>query len=422
MRWAPRGMKFGCLTIAALVFWGCGEEAKAPPSEASDSGGGTGLVCEGACLSTGGASSIASGGSVNVGSGGMGLTGGSGGSNSDAYDCDRRSTGVDASSPSLAPSAMPPGGLKVKDTPLFVSVGFDDNSTSEGMSWAQQLFSSVGSHASFYHTGDYLDDAGASWKAAFDAGMEAGYHTQGHHHGGDFTSQQWGAEIEANHNALIASGILGTALSGFRSPYLEYNDALLGELRTRGIDYDCSIEEGFQPEQDGTNFNYPYTLDHGSPGHEASRQLGVPTRQFNLGAHPGLFELPVYALLVPPDEKAELYGIAPGLRTRVSEAGVEDFAKFGYKITGFDWNLWFAARVSADEFSAILKYNLDLRRAGNRAPLLFGAHTEHYADNAEHRRALAEFVNYAASLPEVRVVTHREVLEFMREPKALSCY
>lgn len=424
MRWALSGTTLGSLFFAAMMAWACGETGDQTPPVLSSSGGTGEGTCDGACVSSGGTVASAGGGGVAVGSGGMTMAGGTGASGGgDAYDCEQRASGGTASVTfTIAPSASPPGGLKVEDTPLFVSVGFDDNSTSEGMKWAQELFSSLGARASFYHTGDYADDAGASWKSAFDAGMEAGYHTQGHHHGGEFSAQEWGAEIDANHAALVGTGIPGVELIGFRAPFLEYNDALLAELRSRGIAYDCSIEEGFESDQDGTNLNYPYTLHGGSPGHEVSRQLGVPTRQFTVGSHSGLFELPVYALVVPPDEEAQAYDFAPGLRTRISDAGVSDFAKFGYKITGFDWNLWFAAQVSGKEFLAILKYNLDLRRAGNRAPLLFGAHTEHYATNAEHREALADFVKYAVSLPEVRVVTHREVLEFMREPKALDCY
>ncbi len=350
-------------------------------------------------------------------------TGGATMTNGGAFDC-RRSGSVTSydGSANLAPSRSPPGGLDVVDTPLFVSIGFDDNSDPSGVAWAAKMIADAGGRASFYLTSAYTKEAGASWKEAWKLGMEVGLHTESHPHGGELLVEGWRSEADTNISALVALGIDRDALFGFRAPYLEYNDAMLAAIREQELWYDCSIEEGFGREEDGRNHYFPYTLDHGSPGHNASRTLGVPTRQFELGLHPGLFELPVYALIVPDDGLAELYSFAPGLRSRISAAGVSDFAEFDYKITGFDWNLWFAAKVSGAEFLAILKYNFDLRRAGNRAPFLFGAHTENYAYNEERKQALHDFVAYVASFPETRLVQHKEVLDFMREPKALSCY
>ncbi len=340
-----------------------------------------------------------------------------------AFDCSRSQSLVryDGGA-NVVPSRMPPGGLKVVDTPLFVSIGFDDNSDPSGVAWAAQMVADAGGRSSFYLTSAYVKDAGASWKSAWELGMEVGLHTESHPHGGELEVEGWRSEMSTNISALKSLGIEPSGLVGLRAPYLEYNDAMFAAIREQDLWYDCSIEEGFGSDEDGKNHHFPYTLDHGSPGHEVSRALGVPTRQFELNSYPGLFELPVYALIVPDDGLAELYEFAPGLRERISAAGVSDFAEFGYKITGFDWNLWFAAQVSGPEFLAILKYNFDLRRAGNRAPFLLGAHTENYADNHERKQALQDFVAYATSFPETRLVQHKEVLDFMREPKVLSCY
>jgi hypothetical protein len=77
---------------------------------------------------------------------------------------------------------------------------------------------------------------------------------------------------------------------------------------------------------------------------------------------------------------------------------------------------------------ATLKYTLDLRLKGNRAPFLFGAHTGFYlnswntnapgAPTADERRAaIEEFLDYARSKPEVRITSARAVLEWMRNPR-----
>jgi hypothetical protein len=79
---------------------------------------------------------------------------------------------------------------------------------------------------------------------------------------------------------------------------------------------------------------------------------------------------------------------------------------------------------------AILKYNLDQRLSGNRAPLLFGAHTDFYretweegvATHLERREAIEEFLDYARSIPEVIVGTHKDVVDYMRAPRHIDCF
>ena len=83
--------------------------------------------------------------------------------------------------------------------------------------------------------------------------------------------------------------------------------------------------------------------------------------------------------------------------------------------------------MSKAELLATLKYTLDLRLKGNRAPFLLGAHTAYYVDSlepnapgaptaAERRQAIEEFLDYARSKPEVRLTSARAVLDWMRNP------
>jgi hypothetical protein len=140
-----------------------------------------------------------------------------------------------------------------------------------------------------------------------------------------------------------------------------------------------------------------------------------------------LWELPVYALVVPPDAECERYGVRPGLRQRLSQ--VRDyFDPTNGKITGFDWNLWVAFQMSAPEVVATVRYTLDLRLAGNRAPLTFGTHSDIYSEQyegitgstaEERRRALVQILDDALARPEVRVVSGRQLLEWMRAPAPL---
>lgn len=359
-------------------------------------------------------------GGTNGASGGGTSTGGS-----LAYDCERKiDRDTYAFDQNVPASAEPPGGLEVKDTPLFVALGFDDNPESAGMAWATQMLEDHGVGATFFHTSAYAPDALVQWRAAFDAGFEVALHTVTHDTNYQSSQATWLSEVTGCRDVLTApwgGGGLGVplgAIKGFRAPYLEFNDALLSVLRAQGVWYDSTIQEGYDPAQDGTNFVFPYTLDSGSPGHAYNRSAGFARSQFEVTAHPGLFVLPVYALVVPPDSEANKYGFSAGLRSSID---LENYVETGYKITGFDYNLWEQASLDGAEFLAILKYNFDLRRQGNRAPFLFGVHTNLYTDQPERQQALSDFIAYVKTFPEVRVVSYEDVLDFMREPKALTC-
>ena len=229
----------------------------------------------------------------------------------------------------------------------------------------------------------------------------------------------WMAEIQPAGDFLISNGVVDK-IFGFRTPYLEYSDGVFTDLKELGYEYDCSIEEGYEDEQDGTNFYFPYTLDNRSPGHTVQVSWGEGLEE--LTDHPGLWELPVYSFIVPPD-------LRDAMKSRV-----DWFDTGGGQITGFDYNLWVDAAnggfsMSKDEFLATLKYSLDQRLRGNHAPMLFGAHTAYYVDSysastpnattAERRAAIEEFLDYAMSKPEVRIVPHKAVLDWMRAPKPM---
>jgi hypothetical protein len=84
--------------------------------------------------------------------------------------------------------------------------------------------------------------------------------------------------------------------------------------------------------------------------------------------------------------------------------------------------------VTGDEMRAILEYNLDLHLSGNRSPLIFVAHAHLYAfsspaDNPDTTtdavrearwKGLSEFIAYALTKPEVRVVATRDVLAWVQ--------
>lgn len=336
-------------------------------------------------------------------------------------------------------TAQPPGGLTTARVPQFVLLGFDDNPDTGPMTWVVDFVhdrrNAAGSgragtfdggpvRAIFYSNGKYWGDPAlvAIHRRALAEGHEIGNHTQNHNNGAAFTVEQWRSEMAACEQTFAAAGIPAAGVIGFRTPFLAYNAATFAAVAAEGQVYDTSIEEGEAPDRDGTNFLWPYTLDQGSPGNAASFPPGSPKR---VGAHPGLWEIPLNVFLIPADADCARYGIAPGLRARI---GANLKVAYGSgsgeptdKITGLDWNVLEAAKCDGPEFLAILKHTLDLRLAGNRAPFMVGGHTALYpADKPGRRQAMESFIAYALSKPEVRFVTGGQLLGWLRQPQPLA--
>ena len=369
--------------------------------------------------------------------------------------------------PAARSAAAPPAGLAPASVPQFVCIGSDDNGVSGlpgsgatgGMTFLTELFAGrrnpagtgnavtfdgASARYSFYVNTYYIEPGDAApayaatgrdepywvrraWRQAIDAGHEIGVHTHSHPHGRELPVAGWREEMQrciavlerpydpAETAAATAAGV-GIAradLPGFRTPYLEYGDATLAAAREQGFRYDCSLEEGTQPDQDGTDFVWPYRLDSGSPGNPA------------IGSHPGLWEVPVYVFVVPPDDACERLGVPPGLRRELNRRK-DYFDVDAGKVTGMDWNLWCEFSMTPAEFLATVRYTLELRLAGNRCPLTIGLHSELYSDRqdtgecptpvAERRAAVAALLDSLLAHDAVRIVTARDLVSWLERP------
>ncbi len=337
----------------------------------------------------------------------------------------------------LAPSAQPPAGLAVAQVPQFVTIGFDDNPEPDPINWVVDFLATKHNaagggqaatydgapvHVGFFSNGIYWKNPAvvAAHQRAFAAGHEIDNHTLTHSHGRNFTMEQWRTEMAWCDEVFVKGEIPVASVLGFRAPFLEYNAATFEASAALGRVYDTSIEEGFQRDQDGTNFLWPYTLDEGSPGHRAS----AAGKKGDLGRYPGLWEIAIGVFIIPADADCARYGVAPGLRDRV-KASIKATAGYdwntGGKLTGLDWNSFEQAHLTPAEFLATLKHTLDLRLAGNRAPMMICGHTALYPANLpERRKAMEAFIEYALSKPEVRIVTGGQLLAWLRTPQPLK--
>jgi peptidoglycan/xylan/chitin deacetylase (PgdA/CDA1 family) len=318
----------------------------------------------------------------------------------------------------LAPSSQPPGGFNAEQVPQFILFGFDDNQVADPITWfvdhvrarrnpagtgQSGTFDGGSVRAIFFSNGRYWTDPAivAIHRRAVRDGHELGNHTQTHPHGLAFSVDQWRAEMDRCDQVYAEAGIPVNEIAGFRAPYLQYGHHTFLAMLAMGRLYDASIQEGYQPEQDGTNFLWPYTLDEGSPGNGTRYPTGSPRL---IQCYAGLWEIPLHVFIVPTDEQCVALGIPPGLRQRM-QANVDprEDHPAGGKITGLDWNVLESAKITGPEYFAILKHSLDLRLQGNRAPFMIGAHTSLYPDNQpERRRAIEEFISYALTKSEVR--------------------
>jgi peptidoglycan/xylan/chitin deacetylase (PgdA/CDA1 family) len=369
--------------------------------------------------------------------------------------------------------AAPPASLSPHQVPQLVCFGSDDNGVSGlpgsgasgGLTFLTDLFAGrhnpagLGNAAtfdgapirySFYVNTYYLEPTDATpaytaagrdepywvrraWRQAIDAGHEIGVHTHSHPHGRELTVAQWEQEMRRciailerplaagetaeSPDPAAGVGVQAAALAGFRTPYLEYSDATLAAAHAQGFRYDCSLEEGTQSDQDGTDFVWPYRLDAGSPGNP------------QIGRHPGLWEIPVYVFIVPPDDACERLGVPPGLR-RTLKQRQDYFDVDAGKVTGMDWNLWCEFGMTPAEFLATITYTLELRLAGNRCPLTVGLHSEMYSDRqdtgecptpvAARRAAVAALFDHVLSIPDVRVVAARDLVSWLEHPVPLG--
>ena len=301
-----------------------------------------------------------------------------------------------------------------------------------------------------YRGEDWKGRNRSAWKAAFAAGNEMADHTVNHFNGGtapinqddccrarDWDLAHWTNEIDAARRLMTDPqyGLGAKNVVGFRAPYLSFNDAMFSSLQTLGFLYDSSLPNCFADDEDGSNCSWPYLLDHGSADAESfARKVSASAHRISLPRvqnHPGLWELPVTSLIIPPDAVASKYHFKPGLRDRIASRGALPYPSLyeqsSAKITGLDYTLLIDAGATGDEMRAILEYNLDLHLSGNRSPLVFVAHAHLYTfstpednpdtpSNAERKarwKGLTEFIAYALRKPEVRVVAGRDIVEWM---------
>jgi hypothetical protein len=224
--------------------------------------------------------------------------------------------------------------------------------------------------------------------------------------------------MQGCNDILVSAGIAKNKIYGFRTPFLEYNNATFKAITSMGFIYDCSIEEGCEKNQTIGTYFWPYTLDNGSPGNKAATEAPNPNPPLELlKNYPGIWEIPCYYLVFPEDSLCQKYGISKGLRRRTYNT-ISYFDTLDGKLTGLDYNLIEEAKVTNKEFVGIFRYNLAMNYKGNRAPLTLGSHSNYYSDPT-WATVLKQIIDSALTYTDVRIITAINLIQWMRNPKGL---
>ncbi|MDB9743904.1 polysaccharide deacetylase family protein [Fibrobacterales bacterium] len=347
------------------------------------------------------------------------------------------STGISAQ---LAPNQMNPLDLPTDEIPMFIILGFDDNPNLR-----QGLLDSLSKRknkdgspvlASFYS--NTTASSNQSWidmhKKFAAAGHEIALHTHSHISSNSSSQNEIQNSIEKNKTLLSENlKVNENLLTGFRTPFLEVNDKVLISVENLGLTYDCSIEEGYQDGHEPGNYNWPYTLDNGaSKSWDKIRKFGWMLDE-PINSHPGIWEIPVYTWLLPPDSVSESYGVPKGFRTEIQKRynstnpfWPKDLAANDWKIEGFDYNIWDQYKFTDSEFTAVLKYNFDRMHQGNKTPFTIGLHSSYYGEgyNWDYQqdtdKALFDFIDYATQFSDVRFITAQHLVDWLEKPTPIS--
>lgn len=207
----------------------------------------------------------------------------------------------------------------------------------------------------------------------------------------------WGGAIELAEEWLLAqTNVKKGSLYGFRAPRLEVSSGLYLALAEQGYQYDCGLEEGYEDHRDGKNFLWPYTMDNGAQNTWTQYNVGERRTLFEMPDEGGLWQIPVNTLIVPEDIRESVW--ANHEKVQLGEGysqGYIDEAKPFWmetgKVTGFDFNTYILWGMTGPNWTKTMKNTVDLRLAGNKAPLHYGAHTDYYTPIYDFQTLLTDF-------------------------------
>lgn len=339
----------------------------------------------------------------------------------------------------LAPTTAAPNGLDSMKIPQLLVLGFDDNRFDDGVRWVVDTllggrnnpaglgnpatFDGTPLRATFYVISNA--DQWGGWRHAYDHGCEISNHTVTHE------KAMYDENYDSHINELgqcskyIINELGIPEVRGFRTPYLAFQPAGLTfkAAKDLGMIYDCSVENGTQSSDiQWTRPNFPWTLDK------------TITAISGAGSTPGLWEIPHVNFIKKTEQAAMQKGFDSGLWPTGADKGLN--------LRGPQMLEYLQGTLDLHYGKRKIKYSweTDSTIAGNRAPMDIGLHSDYYSvvasdpKNPDHnpqyltmastvqerRKALKDFVDYALTLPDVRIVTMYDIVRWMQNPTRLD--
>jgi hypothetical protein len=285
-----------------------------------------------------------------------------------------------------------PGGIPPKLAPQFITLSFDDGVQQNCFDTFQKPllcndYNVCGARyrATFFVSTDWSDYYLISQAHAW--GAEIADHTMAHDQY-RANVQDWWTEIQGARQYLsVLGGIPQSAITGFRTPFLNPNANTLTALKTAGgFMYDSSMVDSLSKQG---SYVYPFTLDSGNPFCDDTTVDSTLCGSGGLNV-PGLWEIP----LTP------LRDMTSPLLTPLT---LMDLAGTGY----------------ANKLQ-ILKLNFLDHYNGNRAPFHIPLHCSYSASN-ENLNVLNDFYNWVHSqYTDVYFVTYSQMMQWMKSPVPAS--
>ena len=279
-----------------------------------------------------------------------------------------------------------PGGLAANATPQMITISFDDavRVIDHEMFFKRILAGRKNPNGcdirfTFFVSHDYTDYALLQTLAA--EGHEMASHSITHRteldtwwHGGS-VEDMTGEIVGMRDMMQTWGGLPRDSVKGWRTPFLATSENQIRVLQANNFTYESSM-------QTPTRY-WPFTLDYKSPLCDTPATCPIE-------AYPVLWVIPNIRLL---QENGASCGMLDSCTYPQNQQQVYD----------------------------LLVANFERHYNGNRAPFGIYLHVAWFFDTTKNRiEGLLQFLDYAANLQDTYIVTHTQLLEWVRHPTSLS--
>ncbi len=282
-------------------------------------------------------------------------------------------------------STSTPGGLSGKETPQIVTISIDDGLRDlDYTTYYSPVFNGRKNPNGCpigltYFTSHYYSDYSLMEHAYHVDAAEFADHSVTHREPTTWwenaSEEEWTHEIMDQRSIIgLWGGVPEEEVRGWRSPFLVTSETQLKVLHENKFLYEASM---------GTSTNYwPFTLDYKSPICNSPATCPV-------NSYPGLWIVPTV-----------LYKQSSGYPCAMLDACT--------------------APVSEEDWMSFFEENFEVHYSDNRSPFGIYSHSSWFFQGQARVNALTKFLDKLAGMKDVYIVTHKQMLDWVRSPTPLE--